>query len=289
MKPILIHCHIYYPELWAELKQCILNVSPYPFELFVTMVQKHPDIEKDVRKSFPKAKIEIVANRGYDIAPFIHTINKVNLDNYSYIIKLHTKRDMRRVDIGFRRMHSSIWRNNLLSLFRTHEGIERLVATFETNFEVGMQANYKLIIHRDIYDKVAQKAMKDWLKEHKLPQIKYAFVGGTMFMIRAKLFKSFQKLGIKISDFSEPKMLKNYHETQLAHVMERLFGYTVYHQGYIIQDNNASFIKKHIYYTLIVAYQIIQPIFRFFYQKKITRSGKLTVKILKIPVYRGKA
>ena len=27
MKPLLIHCHIYYPQLWAELKQCILNTK----------------------------------------------------------------------------------------------------------------------------------------------------------------------------------------------------------------------------------------------------------------------
>lgn len=285
MKPILIHCHIFYSELWKELKQCILNVSPYPFELYVTMVEKHPNLERDIRKTFPKAHLEVVANRGYDIGPFVHILNKVNLDKYSYVIKLHTKRDMRRVDIGFRRMHSSIWRENLLQPFKSSELFKKYMDCFESNPQVGMQANYKLIVHHDIYDNEAQKAMKNWLKKHHLPKIKYAFVGGTMFIVQAHLFKFFQNLNIQLSDFPEPKMLKNYHESQLAHIMERLFGYCVYYQGYIVADSDVSFLKRHFYYALIVMYQLVQPTFNFFFQKKVTKSGRLTVKILKIPVY----
>ncbi len=94
IKPIFVHCHIYYPELWPELKTCIQNIHPYPFELFVTMVENHQRIINDILSSFPNAHIEIVENRGYDIGPFVYTLNKIVLDNYSYIIKLHTKRNI---------------------------------------------------------------------------------------------------------------------------------------------------------------------------------------------------
>lgn len=119
MKPILIHCHIYYPKLWKEFKECILNISAlYRYKLFVTMVEKNSDIEDDIMKNFPNNKIEIVDNRGYDIGPFIHVLNQVNLDEYSYIIKLHTKRNVESKKEAIRQMYGSIWRENLLIPFK---------------------------------------------------------------------------------------------------------------------------------------------------------------------------
>ena len=94
MKPILVHLHLFYPEMWLELKTCINNIASYPFKLYVTMVNEHQDVINDIKMSFNYPHIEIVENRGYDIGPFINIINKTNLDDYSYIVKLHTKRDM---------------------------------------------------------------------------------------------------------------------------------------------------------------------------------------------------
>ena len=86
MKPILVHCHIYYPELWSELKSCIMNINPHPFQLYVTMVEKHQNIIKDIEKTFKDVHIDVVKNQGYDLGPFIYIINKLNLDDYSYIV-----------------------------------------------------------------------------------------------------------------------------------------------------------------------------------------------------------
>ena len=44
-------------------------------------------------RDFPLAKISIVENRGFDVGPFIKTISELNLDNYDFIVKLHTKRN----------------------------------------------------------------------------------------------------------------------------------------------------------------------------------------------------
>ena len=118
MKPILVVVHIYYSNLWSELKKSIQSIQAYPFELYVTMTEKKLDSEEDIHQTFPKAKIEIVDNRGYDVGPFVHVLNKLNLDNYSYIVKLQTKRDLPRCNTGFRNMHSSIWRENLLIPYR---------------------------------------------------------------------------------------------------------------------------------------------------------------------------
>ena len=78
MKPILVHLHIFYKELYPELKECLQNISDHKFELFVTMVQAHQDIIDDLNKSFPGCKIQIVPNVGFDIAPFFSILKKIN-------------------------------------------------------------------------------------------------------------------------------------------------------------------------------------------------------------------
>ena len=94
MKPILVHVHIYYEFLWPELKSCLKNIDGYTHQIVVTLVKENPKLQEDILSSFPNAKIEIVENLGFDLGPFIHVLNEVNLDDYSYVIKLHTKRDI---------------------------------------------------------------------------------------------------------------------------------------------------------------------------------------------------
>ncbi len=283
MKNILIHCHIFYPNLWKELKQCILNVSGYPFELYVTMVEKNTEIEKDIRINFPKANIEIVENRGYDIGPFIHILNKVDLNKYSYVVKLHTKRDVDPRD-AIRKMQGPIWRNNLLVYFKDRLSLKKQIECFNQNPKIGMQAKYQLIVYHDFYDKKAQKALKQFLKEHHLPLIKYAFVAGTMFIVRAHLLKALQKLNLQLSDFPIPTSQQGKHLSQMAHVVERLFGYFVYQQGYILFDGSVSEKFQKRYHTKIYLKYLIKPILRFFWQKKITKSGKTIIKVFRIPL-----
>lgn len=282
MKPILVHVHIFYPDLWPELKACILNIHPYPFELFVTLVDNHTDIIKDVHHNFPKAKIEIVENRGYDIAPFIYILNQADLDAYSYIVKLHTKRDIPKHALLFRELSGSMWREKLLSFIKTPEQFQKYLDSFEKNEQIGMQNDYHLIVKNDFYDKTAQKNLLIFLKQNGLKNIKYRFVAGTMFFARACIFKDIQKLNISATDFK----IENNHKSQLAHVFERLFGYFVYKNGFIVSDGPIQQSIQEKYFRKLFFYQyIIPPIFRFFYQKKRTKSGKIIIKICKIPVY----
>ncbi len=93
MKPILAIVHVYYPEIWPELEECLLNIT-VPYELYVTTNEQNKDIQNDVLKLKKDAHFEIVENRGYDVGPFMQIINKINLDDYSYVVKLHTKRNL---------------------------------------------------------------------------------------------------------------------------------------------------------------------------------------------------
>jgi lipopolysaccharide biosynthesis protein len=289
MKPILVHAHVYYPEMWPELKACVANIAPHSFKVFVTLSQAHQDVVDDVKTSFNDAEVEVVENRGFDVGPFIHVLNRVNLDEYSYIVKLHTKRDLGKemsefCRNWFRNLSDSKWRDALLSFIQTKENFEKTLKAFEDNPKIGMQNCHQIIIHHDFYDRVSDKAFKAWLQEKELPFFKSAFVGGTMFIARAEIFKDLQQLGLTLKDFPDPK---GGHNAQLAHIIERFLGYIVYKNKMICANGLCSQKEEERYHrNIYIRTKYIDPLIRFFYQKKMTKSGKELVKILRIPIFR---
>ena len=281
MKPILVHCHIFYPELWEELKSCIKNIAPNPFDLFVTMVEEHNDVRQDIQNNFSKVHIDIVKNVGYDVAPFVSVLNKINLEDYSYVVKLHTKRPTINPPY-FRNLINNEWSKALLSFIQSKEAFNLCLKAFEENKNIGMISDYKAIVQRELNDKNAQKVLQNFIKEHNFPRLKYRFVAGTMFIARAEIFAELKNLHLTDSDFPAPNAE---HSMQLAHVIERFLGYSVYLHNMILTDINKteSFIDKYLSYLTFKHY-VLQPIKRFFYQKKITKSGALKIKVCKIPV-----
>ena len=184
MKPILIHIHIFYPELWNELKVCINNIYPYKFDLFITLVEHHKDIINDIKENFPFANIEIVENKGYDIGPFIYILNKINLDNYSYIVKLHTKHNIPyNTNIGNGYIFKNDqWRKALLSFLKDKKTFNNCIKSFDKDKKLGMIANYKTILKKEKRDKKAEKEAYKLLQQINLRTNKYQFVAGTMFI-----------------------------------------------------------------------------------------------------------
>ena len=90
----LVILHIYYEYMWQELKSYLLNLEEGSYDLVVTLSKENEELKKEILLLNPNSKIILCENRGYDVWPFIKALNEVNLDNYKYLIKLHTKRDL---------------------------------------------------------------------------------------------------------------------------------------------------------------------------------------------------
>ena len=284
MKPILVHVHVYYPELWPELKNCLLNIYPHQFKLYVTMVEDHSDIREDVVSTFADASVEIVENRGYDLWPFIYVLNKVNLDDYSYVIKLHTKRDLPNSvilgnDFSFA---GDQWREELLKFISSKRNFEKCITSMQSNANIGCCASFKVIHPIKKYWGCDPQA-REKFKEYTLFLNNFYFVAGTMFIVRAGILKTIQKMNIKSNLFDKPD---GSHTIQFAHVMERTLGEVVYANKNYIKDVFTPFVNLRKFINKL------KPIKRFFFQKKFTSSGHLIIKIIKIPVislnYRSK-
>lgn len=279
MKPILVHAHVFYSELWPELKSCIQNLADYPFELFVTMVVDNNELKADVLSAFPKAHIEVVENRGFDVGPFVHVLNQVDLDDYSYVVKLHTKRDMPLgAHLKYFDMSGAKWRHYVLATLKSEKVVKNIISAFEKDKKLGMAADYHLIVNKERDDIRAQQEAIKILKQLGYENISYGYVAGTMFWCRAFLLSPLKRLGIDLSDFEESSA--HCKISTRAHVLERLLGCLVGAQSQKIADP-ITFIQ----FPGKIC-ETVRKMKRFFFQRKITKNGKLIVKICKIPVYR---
>ena len=92
MPKIAVHMHLYYAEQLEDLLQRLESLSGTAYDLYVTMGAEDKKAEQTIKAFKADANIRIVRNLGYDVGPFIDFLHHVNLDDYDYIIKIHTKR-----------------------------------------------------------------------------------------------------------------------------------------------------------------------------------------------------
>lgn len=244
MKPLFVCVHVFYPEMWDELKQCILNMSACPYELYITLVSHHALLEKDIAQTFPTAHVEVVENRGYDVGPFMSVLNKLDLNHYSYVVKLHTKRDMPEgTYLKMINVSQNRWREYLLKFFKSPRGFQKALSSFAKKTKLGMLADWHVISSQKFGDPEACTEAGHLLKTLGLKTKSFCFVAGTMFMCRANLLKPLQNLGMELSDF-ELSSSKTHGGGGKAHALERLFGLLICAQGYTLEDDCLSWVVK---------------------------------------------
>ena len=168
--------------------------------------------------------------------------------------------------------------------FMRPENFVRVLRDLESESQLGMVAHHLVIcpklLPRDWESYRSWLRAVEVLKTLGLPEPPNShFVMGSMFICRAELLKPLQRLGLTTEDFPPPD--PEHLEETIAHVIERLLGAVVTSQGYEIRDCFSP-RKEYIREAIEV---LLQRIGHFLYSQKITRKGKLIIKICKIPVY----
>lgn len=279
MKKILVHVHIFYENLYPELKACLLNLKNYNCDYIFTFVKESKSLESDIKSTFSNAKVEIVKNLGFDLGPFVHVLNEVNLSDYSYVIKLHTKRDIPlngKIDW----YTGSGWRDALLKFIKKKVVFDNVISRLENNPKVGMHGPNICTFNKKTDDHDSSKIVLKYFRENNLKVSKYKFVAGTMFMVRAELLELIKKLNITQDNFESPDITHN--GCQMAHIFERLCGYTVTSQGYKIVDCTYNLNLSQFIYFLINLKKFLQA---SLITVRVTKKNKLLIKVLRIPVF----
>ncbi|GHU06104.1 hypothetical protein FACS1894205_7020 [Alphaproteobacteria bacterium] len=193
---ILAHIHVFYPDLWPELKARLPIMDVVDYDLHVTMTQEYPDIRRDIQSFKTDATIRIVENKGYDVGAFMHVLRQVDLKQYDYVVKLHTKRDMPQgAFLGAYHVGGARWRNYGLAFLRTPENFKKCLDAFQNNPALGMCAYYRLIASEERGDEQTVRHGMELLAQMGLAPERKLFVAGTMFMARARLLAPLLRRG----------------------------------------------------------------------------------------------
>lgn len=271
---ILVHVHIYYPELWPELKCCVKNIMQTAYtDVFVTSSQADAGLLADIQELGENVKFLQVPNKGFDVGPFFYVLNRINLEDYDYVVKLHTKRNitanpwlLNDINVG-----SAKWRHYLINFCITPDKWRKTLKALE-NPHVGMISDKHVIMKKDVLDQDdVNKVLKVLLQLGFNTQQKKEYVAGTMFVVKAFLLNSLQHR-YDLDDFEESSRQK---ELYLAHIMERIFGYLVCAQGYSLESFDGKKISKWR--------KLWNPIRKFLCYHKYG-NGKDVIKICKIPL-----
>ncbi len=276
-KLLLVHLHIYYESQVDYFLKKLENLAGYSYDLYVTLIQKRDDIIQTLKAFKPDVRIQIVENRGYDVAPFINILNQVNLDDYLYVLKLHTKGTSwaKNTKMNHFIMSNSDWRRLLVdALLKDANCVRENIRLFEENLDVSMIGSAVCMCNKPRHYQKVIVRVNEVLARLGLPSVSSCrFIGGTIFMARANIFKILQHK-FQISDFEETNGLVK--EGLLAHAFERVFGLLA-----LQNDGRIQGVGKE---TWFICKSMLNMIIRFFYQNKKTEQ-KHIVKILKIPVY----
>ena len=91
MKRLLVHLHLYYAAQCDYFVEKLQNISGCEWKLFVTMPVYYKKEAEILKNAHEQTEIIITENYGADIWPFIKLIQETDLNEYDYILKLHTK------------------------------------------------------------------------------------------------------------------------------------------------------------------------------------------------------
>lgn len=216
---ILVLLHLYYDQSWKEIKQYLLNLSPYQCDLIVTVTDgRITQATINDITSFPAMRTRVipVPNKGFDLGPFFEAIRFAD-DQYDVIFKLHSKGTKRKAQYIYNQLFfKRTWFLNLyrglLSSRNAHITVDRLI--HDTNTRIVAASNlvitdppYKQRAHTEIGHRLGIE-----LKPH------YSYVAGTCFAMNAGQFAAISQLPFSIDDFEDTAESAIW---DLAHFLER--------------------------------------------------------------------
>lgn len=225
---IAIHLHMYYHDLATEFAGYLSNM-PFVYDLYVSV--KDGEGEQSCRGLFAKLEhcnkltIEVVQNRGRDIAPMFCSFGQ-SLQKYDYIAHLHSKKSL------YNAGATEGWRQYLVgNLLGSPATIRQIFNLLSNGRGIVYPQNYKLLPYR-ANTWLANKAMSSaWcarLGITQVPQGYFDFPAGSMFWARGDALQPIFGAKITIEDFAEEA---GQTDGTFAHCLERLLVLSTKKQG----------------------------------------------------------
>ena len=237
----LVHLHLYYLDQLDFIIDKLKNIQGCKWDLVVTINEENCESINKILKFKPNTKIIKVKNIGYDIYPFLEILRKIDIKNYDYILKIHTKninKDYSIEDFRYNGPHfkNEFWRDELIRpLISTKKHFAKNLNLLSNNPDIGMIVSKTFLMNLRSY--VAEETyLLDKLKERLDVTSSYnKFLAGTMFIIKADILKTLIESDLKEDDFIiDENTYTSGNEGQFVHAVERIFTILTDEAGYRI-------------------------------------------------------
>lgn len=241
---VAIVAHIYYEDTWPDIAGALRGLT-VPFDLIVTTVAGREGLIESIRRSYPRAEIEIMENRGRDIGPFLVLLERSRLDGYRYICKIHGKKS---IDGGRKTYMGEMWRRRLLfDLIGAPGAASAAVDMFERDPSIGMIGPSSFRLPNASYPEdlswSANRPMTLKIAERMgVPADKFQldFFGGTMFWVRPEALKPLRDLRLAADMPYERGLV----DGDLPHALERVLPTSVLVAGYKLADSDGRDVAQ---------------------------------------------
>ena len=224
---LLVHFHVYYPEQLPYFLKRLRRIHGVDWDLYVT---GREEAMPAVRRLKPDARFFRVENVGYDIWPFIAVLKAVNLAEYDYILKLHTKNKAPKfIQLNGIYLPGYRWRNLLVTALLGSD--KRFSRALE-------KASQGLACQDLLHKRLSRKAptdnamLRDEAARIGLVLKGGSFCAGTMFIARAEPFRFLQDAPLDAAHFQS--VAGTHLSGTPAHVYERILSLVVTSAGYRI-------------------------------------------------------
>lgn len=233
---VLVVFHIYYPEFVSYYLDKLANIHSCDWDLVVTGSGLEQELLDRLRALNPGMRYVQVTNAGYDVWPLIYALKQVNLDDYDFVIKIHTKnQDGQVVKLHGESMDGKRWMQYLVdAMIGTPEVFSNLLRYFEKDPYAGIAYSRHLdfICRGDNVEDCSR--LDEELSRLNVRRKGNHFCAGTMFAVRASALKCLQEVDLDDADFASDTQ-HSHSGGSLAHVYERAIPIAVQGQGYNVK------------------------------------------------------
>lgn len=220
MKRLLVALHIHYHEQIDYFIDKLSNISGLEWDLKVTVTSKNNVTEEKLLKLKPDVEINYVENFGYDIMPFIKTIKSVDLRNYDYVLKLHTKRSVIKTHINKITLKGYSWRNALVDgILYNKNHFNKVIGILNDRADIGMISN--ILTHTETTFFSAKGRSSDELNRLNLHFTDNHVCLGTMFICKSETLSILQSEKITLEMFRDQIPISDTNSS-IAHIYERI-------------------------------------------------------------------
>lgn len=223
-KKVLVHLHLYYHNQLDFMLSRLKNICDCNWDLYVTVCEENQKSVEKLRKLKPDVHIIQVENLGYDVWPFIQVLRMVNIDDYDYVLKLHTK-----AKYGFP-VKTYNWRNSLIDcMLISKKQFRKMFSLFEEDCSIGFAGRSVYWMAFSGLVPEEQYMLNRMMKRLNLKYTENSYLSGTIFFARMSIFKSVIDSDISAKDFSA--VSKTSSKATNAHVLERVFSFLASNNG----------------------------------------------------------